>query len=139
LNPFERPARCDSFHGAHAGKLSLYVAAAGLQPARTLPITIDMGTNNKDLLEDPLYIGSKMERVDENVCVCGGGMRGGGNDKNVLETRFTLIPNRSLSMRMYRGDVGGFRNWPGVAALCVRVSHCECFVLDDPVWGYLSV
>eukprot|EP00123_Amoebidium_parasiticum_P016857 comp23611_c0_seq1/m.40162 comp23611_c0_seq1/g.40162 ORF comp23611_c0_seq1/g.40162 comp23611_c0_seq1/m.40162 type:complete len:576 (-) comp23611_c0_seq1:392-2119(-) len=51
--------------GIPIGKLSLYVAAAGLHPARTLPITIDMGTNNEGNLADSLYIGSRHKRVPE--------------------------------------------------------------------------
>eukprot|EP01134_Creolimax_fragrantissima_P000868 CFRG0868T1 len=51
--------------GIPIGKLSLYVSAAGLHPARTLPITIDMGTNNQDNINDPLYIGRKEARVGQ--------------------------------------------------------------------------
>ncbi|KNC81342.1 hypothetical protein SARC_06328 [Sphaeroforma arctica JP610] len=51
--------------GIPIGKLSLYVSAAGLHPARTLPITLDMGTNNQDNINDPLYIGRKEPRVGD--------------------------------------------------------------------------
>lgn len=45
------------------GKLSLYVAGAGIRPDSTVPICIDLGTNNKEFLEDPLYLGLRHERV----------------------------------------------------------------------------
>lgn len=45
------------------GKLSLYVVGAGIHPALTLPIIVDVGTNNKELLDDPLYLGLKHERL----------------------------------------------------------------------------
>lgn len=45
------------------GKLSLYTAAAGIDPAVTLPVELDVGTNRQDLLDDPLYLGVKHERL----------------------------------------------------------------------------
>jgi len=44
-------------------KLVLMTACAGLHPNRTLPVVLDCGTNNKELLEDDLYLGLKQERV----------------------------------------------------------------------------
>ncbi len=49
--------------GIPIGKLSLYSACAGIHPAYTLPILLDTGTNNKERMNDPLYIGWRHERV----------------------------------------------------------------------------
>lgn len=45
------------------GKLMVYTAAAGIDPKSVLPVVLDAGTNNKELLNNPLYLGNNHERV----------------------------------------------------------------------------
>ncbi|MCT9932181.1 NAD-dependent malic enzyme [Planotetraspora sp. A-T 1434] len=46
------------------GKLAVYTAAAGIDPARVIPVALDVGTNRQSLINDPLYLGNRHTRVD---------------------------------------------------------------------------
>jgi malate dehydrogenase (oxaloacetate-decarboxylating) len=45
------------------GKLAIYTAAAGIHPGRVIPVMLDVGTDRRSLLEDPVYVGNHHERV----------------------------------------------------------------------------
>ena len=45
------------------GKLGVYTAAAGIDPDRVIPVSLDVGTDNESLLNDPLYVGDRHSRV----------------------------------------------------------------------------
>ncbi|MFF9022493.1 NAD-dependent malic enzyme [Streptomyces eurythermus] len=49
------------------GKLAVYTAAAGIDPRRTLPVMLDVGTNRRELLDNPLYLGNRHPRVDRDT------------------------------------------------------------------------
>ena len=51
--------------GIAIGKLSIYTSCGGISPAYTLPVALDVGTNNKTLLDDPYYIGTRHPRIEK--------------------------------------------------------------------------
>jgi malate dehydrogenase (oxaloacetate-decarboxylating) len=70
------------------GKLAVYTAAAGIDPRRVIPVSLDVGTDNEELLNDPLYLGNRHARV-----------RGAGYDafiQKYLEVASSLFPGALL-------------------------------------------
>jgi malate dehydrogenase (oxaloacetate-decarboxylating) len=70
------------------GKLAVYTAAAGVDPRRVIPVSLDVGTDNEGLLNDPLYVGNRHARV-----------RGKAYDEFIdtyLQTASRLFPNALL-------------------------------------------
>jgi malate dehydrogenase (oxaloacetate-decarboxylating) len=78
------------------GKLSVYTAAAGIDPRRVIPVSLDVGTNNEGLLNDPLYLGNRHARV-----------RGADYDgfiEKYLQTASSLFPNALLHFEDFGAD-----------------------------------
>jgi malate dehydrogenase (oxaloacetate-decarboxylating) len=78
------------------GKLAVYTAAAGIDPRRVIPVSLDVGTNNEALLNDPLYLGNRHARI-----------RGPKYDafiKKYLETASTRFPNALLHFEDFGAD-----------------------------------
>src|SRR5215472_12512659 len=78
------------------GKLAVYTAAAGIDPRRVIPVSLDVGTNNEALLNDPLYLGNRHARA-----------RGAGYDafiKKYLQTASSRFPGALLHFEDFGAD-----------------------------------
>jgi len=78
------------------GKLAVYTAAAGISPSRVIPVSLDVGTNNEGLLNDPLYLGNRHARV-----------RGGDYDAFIaryLRVVSSMFPNALLHFEDFGAD-----------------------------------
>lgn len=97
------------------GKLALYTAAAGIDPAGTLPVSLDVGTNNKDLLQNDLYLGWRYDRL-----------QGAEYDSLVAEfvdAFHSLFPDALLQWEDFRKD--------NALAILERYRHATLSFNDD--------
>jgi malate dehydrogenase (oxaloacetate-decarboxylating) len=81
--------------GIPIGKLSLYTLIGGIRPERTLPIVLDVGTNNVERLKDPEYLGWRHERVTGD---------------GVLRLRRSVRPGGEARAAGHVSAVGGLRD-----------------------------
>ncbi len=101
--------------GISVGKLSLYTLCAGIHPATTLPIVLDVGTNNEELLADPLYLGWKHRRV-------------GGADYDAFIDAFVTAVSRRFPRTLLQWEDFSKNN---AARLLARYRDQLCTFNDD--------
>ncbi|WP_419242071.1 malolactic enzyme [Pediococcus pentosaceus] len=78
------------------GKLMVYTTAAGIDPSQVLPVVLDVGTNNQDLLKNPMYLGNRHERIK--------GDRYYDFVDKFVETAENLFPNMYLHFEDFGRD-----------------------------------
>ena len=124
--------------GIPIGKLSLYTACAGLHPGTTLPVLLDVGTDNSDHLRDPLYIGWQHERVrgpayDELVSIFVEAVRKRWPHV-LLHWEDFAIGNANRLLARYREQLCTFNDdIQGTAAIAVGTLLCAINVTGLPL------
>jgi len=100
--------------GIPIGKLSLYTAGAGIAPEQCLPVMLDVGSNNQQLIDDPLYLGQKQPRItgDEYLQLVDEFVNAAQKNfpKAVIQFEDFLTPNAYSLLNIYRHKVCCFND-----------------------------
>ncbi|MGB0935899.1 MAG: NAD-dependent malic enzyme [Colwellia sp.] len=117
--------------GIPIGKLSLYTACGGISPAYTLPVMLDMGTNNQKLLDDPMYMGTRSRRIaqeqyNEFVDLFIGAVKRRW-PKVLLQFEDFAQPNAMPLLKKYRDEICCFNDdIQGTASVTVGTLLAAC-------------
>jgi len=124
--------------GIPIGKLALYTACGGISPANTLPIMLDVGTNNQDLLDDPMYMGWRHKRIsqeeyDEFVAEFLDAVK--RRWPNVLVQFEDFAQNNAMRLlRQYRDQACCFNDdIQGTASVCLATLLAACKTKNEKV------
>ncbi|MCU1232567.1 MAG: Malate dehydrogenase (oxaloacetate-decarboxylating) [Candidatus Solibacter sp.] len=120
------------------GKLAIYTAAGGIDPARAIPVMLDVGTNRENLLEDPTYIGNRHARI--------AGERYDAFIEAYVEVATRLFPRALLQwedfapgngrriLEKYRGRIGTFNDdMQGTGAITLAAAISAVRVCGTPL------
>jgi malate dehydrogenase (oxaloacetate-decarboxylating) len=120
------------------GKLAIYTAAGGIDPARVIPVMLDVGTNRENLLQDPTYIGNRHERI--------AGERYDAFIEAYVEVATRLFPSAMLQwedfapgngrriLEKYRGRVSTFNDdMQGTGAITLAAAISAVRVCGTPL------
>lgn len=124
--------------GIPIGKLSLYTACGGVSPAYTLPVVLDAGTNNKALLNDPMYMGWRHERISadeyrEFVDLFIQALKRRW-PKTLLQFEDFAVANANHLLDRYRDELCSFNDdIQGTAAICVGSLLAACKAKGEKV------
>jgi malate dehydrogenase (oxaloacetate-decarboxylating) len=119
--------------GIPIGKLSLYTACGGISPAYTLPVMLDVGTNNAKLLNDPMYMGARHERINQeqyyefvDMFICAARRRW---PEVMIQFEDFAQPNAMPLLKKYREEVCCFNDdIQGTAAVTLGTILAACRV-----------
>ncbi|MFQ3206035.1 MAG: malate dehydrogenase (oxaloacetate-decarboxylating), partial [Glaciecola sp.] len=119
--------------GIPIGKLSLYTACGGISPAYTLPVMLDVGTNNEKLLNDPMYMGARHERINQeqyyefvDMFICAARRRW---PEVMIQFEDFAQPNAMPLLQKYRDEICCFNDdIQGTAAVTLGTILAACRV-----------